>query len=200
MSNKNKYQTEEVTTEETVETINETPVEENTQTTESEEVAKDEATTTPVEEPTEMEASVEEDHKEEDTITETAPTEEVIPETEETDDDDDDLDLSYLPENAGDSEDIEPEADVTNPDVDVTEDIGIVDPLPEEEGIYYCEVTVGVNKRSVVEDRLEKFDIPFIVTATGAILVGPYQTEEEAVAGRKLLLTRGLKGTVVTFE
>lgn len=199
MSNKNKYQTQEVTTEEAVEAINETPIEEATQTTESEEVAKDEATTAPVEEPTEAEAPVEEAPKEEDTITETAPTEEVAPKTEETDDDED-LDLSYLPENAGDSEDIEPEADVTNPDVDVTEDIGGVDPLPEEEGIYYCEVTVGVNKRAVVEDRLTKFEIPFIVTATGAILVGPYKDEEEAVQGRKLLLTRGLKGTVVTFD
>lgn len=197
MSNKNKYQTQEVTTEEAVEAINETPIEETTQTTESEEVVTDEATTTPVEESTE-EAPVEEAPKEEETITETAPTEEATPETEETEDDD--LDLSYLPENAGDSEDIEPEADVTNPDVDVTEDIGVVDPLPEEEGIYYCEVTVGVNKRAVVEDRLTKFEIPFIVTATGAILVGPYKDEDEAVQGRKLLLTRGLKGTVVIFE
>ena len=106
--------------------------------------------------------------------------------------------MTDLPENAGDSDNDIPEEDVTNPDV--PEDETEADPLPEEEGIYYCEVTIGFHTRNVVEERLEKYDIPFIVTATGIILVGPYQTEEEAVAGRKLLLTRGLKGTVVTFE
>lgn len=201
MSEKKNNETveEKVTTEETVETINEAPVEE-APSTESEGTAKEEAVETPVE--PEKEEKVEETKEVKTTpdepVVET-PIEEVTEETTKEPEVEEEIDFSDLPNNIGDEVDTEPEADVTNPEH--AEDVdGEVDPLPEEEGIYYCEVTVGYNTRSVVEERLEKYNIPFIVTATGAILVGSYNTEEEAVEGRKLLLTRGLKGTVVTFS
>lgn len=206
MSKKNNNQTatQEVTADSTVETIDVTPVQEE-QTTESEGTVKEEAVEAPVENTeSSVDSAPEASNESEDTETVGEPLD-VVPVGDSTDDldngaeDEEEVDFSDLPDNIGDEVDVTPEADVTNPDVDLDEEIGEVDPLPEEEGIYYCEVTVGFNKRSVVESRLEKYDIPFIVTATGSILVGSYKTEEEAVQGRKLLLTRGLKGTVVTY-
>lgn len=179
--------TEEVTSASTDEAIQETPVEEVSESTVSEETVEEETVEAPVETVEEIQTTTEEVKKEE--PVEESDEEEIIDET---------IDLSDLPENAGDSVNDIPEEDVTNPDV--PEDETEADPLPEEEGIYYCEVTIGFHTRNVVEERLGKYEIPFIVTATGIILVGPYKTEEEAVQGRKLLLTRGLKGTVVTFE
>ena len=207
MSKKNNYQTatQSVTTDNTVETIDVTPVQEE-QTTESEETVKEETVEAPVETTeSSVNSASETSDVSEDTETVGEPLD-VVPAEDSTDDldngaedEEEEVDFSDLPDNIGDEADVIPEADVTNPDVDLDEEIGEVDPLPEEEGIYYCEVTVGFNKRSVVESRLEKYNIPFIVTATGSILVGSYKTEEEAVQGRKLLLTRVLKGTVVTY-
>ena len=182
--------TEKVTSASTDEAIQETPVEGVSETAVNEEEVKEETSEVSAE-------SIEESTEE--TVEETVEeTKEEVPVEEDDEVIDEYVDVTDLPENAGDSDNDIPEADVTNPDV--PEDETEADPLPEEEGIYYCEVTIGFHTRNVVEERLEKYDIPFIVTATGIILVGPYQTEEEAVAGRKLLLTRGLKGTVVTFE
>ena len=118
--------------------------------------------------------------------------EEELPEMEDLDDI-----INNLPDNFGDKIDETPDADVTNGNADP--DAGAVDPLPEIDGKYYCEMVTGTNDSHVVEQRLEKFDFPFIVTAVGAVLVGPYKTEQDAKVGVKSLLAKGLRASVITF-
>lgn len=109
-----------------------------------------------------------------------------------------DIDLSDLPDNYGDGADETPDADVSNPEA--PESTSFTDPLPEKDGDFYLDIMIGYGKREVVEGRLRKYDIGFIVTATGNILVGPYTSIEDATEGRKRMLSRGFKGTVVKVE
>ena len=116
-----------------------------------------------------------------------------MPESEE----EEEVDFSDIPDNFGDSVDAKPEADVKN-DADGYEG-DESDPLWEKSGKYYAEIFTGSNDMAVVEQRLIKFEIKYIITATGTILHGPFETEEEAKAACKKLLVRGLRGTVIQF-
>lgn len=121
-----------------------------------------------------------------------------MPESEEeSEEEEEEVDFSDIPDNFGDSVDAKPEADVKN-DADGYEG-DESDPLWEKSGKYYAEIFTGSNDMAVVEQRLIKFEIRYIITATGTILHGPFETEEEAKAACKKLLVRGLRGTVIQF-
>lgn len=75
------------------------------------------------------------------------------------------------------------------------------DPLYEVPGDFYIKIGEDLSdeKLAVVEERLEKADLTHVVTASGVVLVGPYPTEEAALADRKKIIAKGLKGTIFTF-
>ena len=90
-----------------------------------------------------------------------------------------------------------------NPETaDVNDDDDNVDPLPEIEGKFY--INVGENLPWNRLQKVEKIlnDLPFkhITTASGKILVGPFVEEKDAFDARKKVLSKGIKGIVVTME
>lgn len=90
-----------------------------------------------------------------------------------------------------------------NPEeADVVDNDDNVDPLPEIKGKYYVNVgeNLPFNRQEKVENILSKLEYKWIVTALGKFLVGPFEDEESAFRGRKVLLGKGLKGVVVTME
>lgn len=90
-----------------------------------------------------------------------------------------------------------------NPEeADVVDNDDNIDPLPEIKGKYYVNVgeNLPFNRQEKVENILSKLEYKWIVTALGKFLVGPFEDEESAFRGRKVLLGKGLKGVVVTME
>lgn len=53
------------------------------------------------------------------------------------------------------------------------------------------------DKMRVVEDRLKKSEVDYVVTAIGGVYVGPYEDNAKAIAGRKKIIQKGLKGRIV---
>lgn len=76
------------------------------------------------------------------------------------------------------------------------------DPMPEKDGKWYISLGKDIikHKFDIIQERLEKYDIDHVVTATGEILVGSYMTEEEALQARKTVLAKGLRGVVVKLN
>lgn len=76
------------------------------------------------------------------------------------------------------------------------------DPLPELEGKIYIKIGEGFDdkKLAVIDERLDKTGLTHTVTAKGEVLVGSFTTEEEAIKAKKLIIGKGLKGTIITVE
>lgn len=55
-------------------------------------------------------------------------------------------------------------------------------------------------KLNKIEERLAKTGLNYETNAIGQIMVGPFESEKEALLERKKVLARGLKGVIVSID
>lgn len=75
------------------------------------------------------------------------------------------------------------------------------DPLPEIKGSFYISIGKDFDdhKLAKIMERLDKTELNHITTATGEVLVGPFESAEDAIQKRKLVISKGLKGHVIAM-
>lgn len=76
------------------------------------------------------------------------------------------------------------------------------DPVPEKVGKWYICVgnELSEDQQSTVEHRVESAKYDAVTTPTGQVLVGPFDSREECIYARKMLIRKGVIGTIKLFN
>jgi len=133
-----------------------------------------------------------EDNAEIEEVAENDVTEEIVKTVEETPDPE-----VLIEEVRGDE--VTPEVANDTPDVDEVDE-NVADEEPVIGSGWWVQINqkeVPPNVFNIYIDRLEKADIKYKVTGSGIFYVGPYASKELCIIGRKNIIRRGLKGTIV---
>ena len=77
-----------------------------------------------------------------------------------------------------------------------------VDPVPEKAGKWYICVgnELSEAQQSTVQHRVESAKYDSITTPTGQVLVGPFDSREECIYARKMLIRKGVIGSIKLFN
>ena len=77
-----------------------------------------------------------------------------------------------------------------------------VDPVPEKAGKWYICVgnELSEAQQSTVQHRVESAKYDSITTPTGQVLVGPFDSREDCIYARKMLIRKGVIGSIKLFN
>jgi len=70
----------------------------------------------------------------------------------------------------------------------------------EEKWFVFVGDNMDERKMETVTNRLERAQVDYIINAIGGVYVGPYDNNVKAIAGRKKIIQKGLKGSIITAK